>query len=250
MIPLNDIPIIEEGDDIADIVCKSISIRDEDIIIIASTIIAKSEGEFFSLENIKPGNKAIKIANRCNMKPELVQAILDRSNECLIEAPFILVEHKNGSICVNAGVDDSNVKSGLYLDLPKDSDRSAREISRRITELTSHNVSVIITDTNGRAFRNGQIAVAVGIANIEPIRDWVGEKDLFGNELQITQEAIADELAAAANLLMGEGNGGTPVIIIRGMNLFSNKKCSVKELYRDNEQDIIRKGLNALKNNS
>ncbi len=242
---VNDIPMIREGDDLAAIICNNTSLKDKDIVVIASTIIAKAEGRIFSLKDIVPGRRAIRIGHRCGRDPAFVQAVLDRSVECLVESPFILVQLESGQICVNAGIDDSNIEDGLFLDLPEDPDTSARCIAADIKKMTGTNVSVVITDTNGRAFRIGQTGIAIGVANIEPVRDWIGESDLFGNMLQITQEAVADEIASAANILMGEGSGGTPVVIMRGLNIHDTTG-SIQQIYRTEEEDIIKKGLRCL----
>ena len=141
--------------------------------------------------------------------------MLDNSTRVLIKHP-LLVQTVYGNVCINAGIDRSNTESGYILLLPEDSDRSARQIRDRIFKLSGKTVAVIITDTNGRSFRDGQIGVAVGCAGIAALHDRRGDVDLFGHELKITIQGITDEVAACANMLMGEANEGTPIAVIRG----------------------------------
>ena len=244
---VENVPLIKAGDDIASIICQNAEIRDNDIIIIASTIVAKAEGRMFRLDDIVAGDEACRIAQEHQTDPRFIQAVLDRSRDILIDSPIFLVETNNGHVCIKAGIDASNVDRGFLVDLPKDPDASAADMGKRIEDITGRKISVIISDTNGRAFKIGQTGVAVGLYHIHPIKNWKGEKDLFGNILQITEESVADEIAGAANLLMGEGDGGCPVIILRGLELRSDDKSSVKEMYRDSSQDIIRKGLCSLR---
>lgn len=244
---VENIPLIKKGDDIAQIICERTDILDGDIIVIASTIVGKAEGRTFSLEGIVPGAEAVEFSKHTRFTPEFIQAVLERSNECLISSPVLLVEMKHGHICINAGIDESNVEGEMLLELPANPDASAEYIGKGIESSTGKQISVIITDTNGRAFKLGQTGVSVGVYRIHPLKDWRGQKDLFGKELKITEEAVADEIAGAANLLMGEGNGGYPVIIIRGLELRSQEHASVKEMYRSDEEDLIKKSLKYLR---
>ncbi len=242
---VENIPLIRKGDDVASIICQRADIEDNDIIVIASTIIAKAEGRVFRLEDIIAGDKAEKIADKHCLDPRFIQAVLDRSREVLVEHPILLVETLNGHVCIKAGIDDSNVDMGYFADLPEDADHSARTIGEKIEKLTGKKISIILTDTNGRAFKTGQTGIAIGVYKIHPIKNWKGKKDLFGNKLEITEEAIADEIAGAANLLMGEGDGGYPVVILRGLGMRSDE-ASIKEMYRNDREDIIKKGLRCL----
>ena len=246
---VENIPLIKKGDDIGQIICERTDIVDGDVIVIASTIVGKAEGRTFTLEGIVPGTKAVEISKNSKCSPGCIQTVLDRSNECLISSPILLVEMKNGHICINAGIDESNVEGEVFLELPTDSDMSAESIGKKIESSTGTHISVIITDTNGRAFKIGQTGVAVGVYRIHPLKDWRGQRDLFGKELKVTEESVADEIAGAANLLMGEGNGGYPVVIIRGLKLRSQDNVSVKEMYRSDKEDLIKKSLKYLRDN-
>lgn len=242
---VENIPLIKQGDDIARILSGKTELKEHDIIVISSTIVSKSEGRIISLDDVKVTEKAKTIAKRNANDPRFIQAVLDESEEVLLESPFLLVRTKSGSICVNAGIDHSNVEGGdNILLLPKDPDASALDIKKSIFKYTGKKVSVIITDTNGRAFRMGQTGAAIGIAGIKATLDWRGTEDLFGRVLEVKNEAVVDEIAGFANILMGEGSGGTPIVIIRGLNLY-HESYGIRELFRPEEEDVIRKALRA-----
>ncbi|KGK99130.1 F420-0--gamma-glutamyl ligase [Methanococcoides methylutens] len=247
---IDGLPLIKKGDDLAAMICERAELEDHDSVVIASTIVAKAEGAMVQKSDVVPSQRAINIAKRLGKDPVLVQLVLDRSSDVIIEFPLLLVENLNGHVSINAGIDDSNVDTDYLLELPHDPDASAKGIGKRIADLCGRDVSVIITDTNGRAFKIGQTGVAVGVYHMHPIRNWQGEKDLFGKELEITEEAVADELAGAANLLMGEAAGGIPVVIVRGFEYHTKDDVSVKEMYRPDNEDIIRKGLRCLRQSS
>jgi coenzyme F420-0:L-glutamate ligase/coenzyme F420-1:gamma-L-glutamate ligase len=242
---VENIPLIKAGDDIARLLSEKTQLKEHDIVVISSTIVSKSEGRVIPLNKIKVTGKAKAIAKRNTNDPRFVQAVMDESSEILVESPFLLVRTRTGSICVNAGIDRSNVEgSENVLLLPEDPDKSALGIKKYIFKYTGKKVSVIITDTNGRAFRLGQTGAAIGIAGIKPTRDWRGTEDLFGKVLEVKNEAVVDEIAGFANILMGEGNGGTPIVIIRGLDLY-DESCGIKELYRPEKEDVIRWALKA-----
>jgi coenzyme F420-0:L-glutamate ligase/coenzyme F420-1:gamma-L-glutamate ligase len=247
-IAVENIPLIQAGDDLPSIICENLELQDRDIVIIASTVVAKAEGEIFRLEDITPGKVALEIAARNGKDARFIQAVLSRSREVLVEKPFMLVTTLAGHTCVNAGVDDSNIEDGFLLYPPVNPDASASKLGQKLEKLSGKALSVIVTDTNGRAFKIGQTGAAIGVYKIKPIKRWIGEKDLFGRVLEITEEAIADELAGAANLLMGEGAGGIPVVVIRGLDHYCKENASIKEIYRAEEQDTIKKGLRCLQN--
>ena len=245
---IENIPLIQEGDDLADLICQNAGdIADKDIFVIASTVVSKAIGLTFFEKDVIPSAEAEQIAKLNGKDPRLVQAILDESVEVLTEAPFMLVRNKNGHVCINAGIDASNVGGDRLLKLPEKPDYHAEKIGKAIEEKTKKKISVIITDTNGRAFKEGQTNVAVGLYNIKAIRQWIGEKDLYGKVLEISEEAVVDEIAGAANLLMGEGGFGYPIVVARGLDLYTDEKVSVKEMYRKNEKDLIVQGLLKMK---
>ena len=235
-VPLR-LPEIGDGDDIARMIVDSIEIQDGDVIAICSTVISKVEGRLRKIDEIEPAEEAIELAEKLDKPPEFIQAVLDESSEIFFTSPFILTRAKCGNICVNAGIDNSNVREGYLLLLPEDPDGSAERVRRRIEKLTGKKVGVVITDTNGRPFRKGVVGFAIGSSGIQVLKDWRGEKDLYGRELEVTVECVADEIAAFANLLMGEAGGGTPVVVIRGLQVLG--EGSISDVYRSEEEDVI-----------
>lgn len=210
---IRGLPLIKEGDDVASLVQSLFEFQAGDVLCLASTIVAKSEGRIRDLESYKPGSRAAEIAGVIGKDPRFVQAVLDESREVLLDRPFLLVVTRFGHIGVNAGIDQSNVGDERILLLPENPCRSAELIRTSLGK----DCAVIITDTCGRPFRAGVAGIAVGWAGIAALRDWRGERDMHGKVLEITLEAIVDEIAAAANLLMGEAGDGTPAVVFRGL---------------------------------
>jgi coenzyme F420-0:L-glutamate ligase/coenzyme F420-1:gamma-L-glutamate ligase len=205
------------------------------VLCIASTVVAKSEGRFRKLEDYEPSLRAVEIARALCKDPRFVQAVLDESSEILLERPFLLVATKFGHIGVNAGIDQSNVGDGRILLLPENPSVSAERLRNRLGK----DCAVIITDTCGRPFRCGVTGVAVGWSGIAALRDWRGKADMHGRELEITLEAIVDEIAAMANLLMGEAGDGTPAVVFRGLKY----PRSGGSVFMPKEKDVIRPKL-------
>ncbi len=232
---IQGLPVIKEGDDIAGLVQSLFKLHDGDVLCLASTIVAKSEGRVRDLDGYRPGARAQKIAKDIGKDPRFVQAVLDESAEVLLERPFLLTQTKFGHIGVNAGIDQSNVGDGRILLLPKDPSASAKEIRSRL----GRDCAVIITDTCGRPFRCGVSGVAVGWAGIGALRDWRGIRDMHGKALEITLEAIVDEIASAANMLMGEAGDGTPAVVFRGLQY----PRSGGNVFMPKDKDVIRPHL-------
>jgi coenzyme F420-0:L-glutamate ligase/coenzyme F420-1:gamma-L-glutamate ligase len=226
------VPAIKEGDNLAFLVESLFPLLKGDVLCLASTVVSKSEGRARDLGEYQPSSRAMELAGRLDKDPRFVQAVLEESEDVLLERPFLLVATKFGHICVNAGIDQSNVEKGKILLLPKDPSASAERIRGRL----QRDCAVIITDSCGRSFRCGICGVAVGWSGIGALRDWRGVKDLHGRPLEITQESIVDELAGAANLLMGEAGDGTPAVVFRGLDY----PKSGGNLFRPQSQDVIR----------
>ena len=233
---IRGLPIIREGDDIASLVKSLFNFHDGDVLCLASTIVAKSEDRFRDLKSYHPTDRATAIAGNVGKDPRFVQAVLDESKEVLLDQPFLLVVTRFGHVGVNAGIDQSNVGEGRILLLPEDPGRSAETIR----SLLGKDCAVIITDTCGRPFRTGVAGVAIGWAGIAALRDWRGERDMHGKALEITLEAIVDEIAAAANLLMGEAGDGTPAVVFRGLKYPRGGGDSV---FMAKDKDVIRPKL-------
>jgi len=235
---VENVPVVKPRDDIADFL-KNTDLRNGDIVVIASTIVSKAEGLIRGLNDFVPSEMACRIAEGLNEDARFIEAVLQETVEVLIEKPFLLVENKFQQICVNAGLDRSNVQDGYVLMLPHDPSESARKIQKRIKEKYGKDVAVILTDTCGRSFREGQTGVGIGFAGISPMKDWRGMKDLEGRTLEITNEGIGDEISGMANILMGEGNYGTPIVIIRGITYDNGDS----RILRPKETDVIRKAI-------
>ena len=249
--PLSGIPIIRHGDNLADIVvdacpANQITLADHDILVFAQKVVSKAEGRAVNLLTITPTERAVQLASQAEKDPQLVELILQESREVLRTRPgTIIVEHRLGFVCANAGIDHSNVagvgdaEEEWVLLLPIDPDRSAEMIRREIQSRTSKRVGVLIIDSHGRAWRNGTVGVAIGIAGVPGVQDLRGTRDLFQFTLRITQVGVADELAAAASLMMGQAAEGTPIVHVRGFP-YPLREGSLKELIRPKEQDLFR----------
>jgi coenzyme F420-0:L-glutamate ligase/coenzyme F420-1:gamma-L-glutamate ligase len=200
-----------------------------------------------TLKDVVPSKKAKQIAKLTRKSPKFAELVL-REAENVIKASreILIVKDKRGLICINAGIDKSNVKGrGKFALLPENPDRSAKKCQMEIKKLTGKNVAVIICDTYSRPFRRGQVNFAIGMAGIKPFRDYRGKKDLFGQILKVKNVAVADEIAAAAELLMGQAKEATPVIILRELNGFVEfcDECTVKELQISSEEDLFKNTL-------
>lgn len=250
LIGLEGIPIVDESSDISQIIKDAIlkqgcGLKHGDIILIAETLISKAENNFIKLDELTPSEEAIELAEKSKKDPKLVQAILDESVEVVRVGPkFIITETKHGFVCANAGIDESNVGEGLATPMPVDADKSAFEIREFLEKEFDEEIAVIITDTQGRAFRFGAIGTAIGCSGITPLWRRVGEKDLYGRELETTEIATADELSSAASLIMGQADEGLPVVLIRGFNSFDairDTNSNIKPLLMTKEFDVFRK---------
>jgi coenzyme F420-0:L-glutamate ligase/coenzyme F420-1:gamma-L-glutamate ligase len=235
MFLVRGLPVIEEGDNLAQLIESRFDLQDGDVLCIASTVVAKSEGRFRDLEDYEPSPRAVEISQALGKDPRFIQAVLEESADVLLDRPFLLVVTRFGHICVNAGIDQSNVGENRLLLLPKNPSASAKSIRERLRR----NCAVIITDTCGRPFRCGVAGIAVGWSGIAALRDWRGKTDIHGRMLEITLEAVVDEIAGAANLLMGEAGDGTPAAVIRGLSYSGSGGI----LFRPQSQDVIRSHL-------
>ena len=249
--PLHHIPLIRQGDDLAEFVVKAleknnIQLEDNDILVFAQKIVSKAEGRAVNLVTITPSPRAIELARQTEKDPRLVELILCESNEVLrTRIGTIIVEHKLGFVCANAGIDHSNVAGAgdsteeWVLLLPIEPDHSAEKIRRTLQSKTGKRIGILIIDSHGRAWRNGTVGVAIGIAGIPGLEDLRGKRDLFDFTLRITQVGAADELAAAASLVMGQASEGIPVVHVRGFP-YPLRESSLKELIRPKNQDLFR----------
>lgn len=244
VIGLESLGEVRQGDSIARLIFKACSHSDitltpGDILVIAHKIVSKAEGRIVRLDEIRPSARALKLARELNKDSRLLEIILKESRRIIrMGGGTIIVETHHGYICANAGVDLSNVGLGLVALLPQEPDRSAREIREEVRQLSGVTPGIIISDSFGRPWRLGTVDVAIGVSGLESLKDDRGKSDQYGYELKASVVAVADELAAAAELVMGK-RGQVPVAIIRGYNVES-KEGSVKELLRPEAEDLFR----------
>lgn len=222
------IPMIEPGDDLVAVTLEAITamgeqLKDDDVLVYAQKVISKAESRYLDLRQVKPGEEAERLAKKVDKDPRKVQAILDESTEVLRAIPGVLiVAHRLGFVQANAGIDQSNIPPGeadpddLCLLLPEDPDASARSIRDGLQAATGARVAVIVNDSLGRAWRMGTVGLAIGVAGFTALEDYIGGHDIYGRELQVTQVAAADELAAGASLVMGQTTEKTPLVLVRG----------------------------------
>ena len=250
IIGLENFPLVKAGDDLAKIIVETaaknnVQIENGDIIVVSQKIVSKAEGRVVKISQINPSEEALKLAEKVQRDPKLIELVLKETRRIIKASPEILiVEDKRGLICINAGVDKSNVPRDSYSLLPENPDESARKIKERIAELTGKNVSVVIGDTFSRPFRRGQVEFAIGIAGIKPFKDYRGQRDLYNNLLRVKNVAIADEIACAAELVMGQAKEAIPVAIIKNLERAeTSEKSSIKELAISRQEDLFKETL-------
>ncbi len=242
------IPMVKPGDDIAGFILDGLAAMGEklqsgDVVVVAQKIVSKAEGRLVSLSGVTPSARAHELAGVTGKDPRVVELVLQESSEVLrAKTNVLIVEQKLGLIIANAGIDRSNVEGGaedMALLLPVDPDSSARGLRQTFGERTGADVGVIVADSVGRAWRIGTSALAIGCAGLEPLWDQRGDLDMFGKVLEVTEVAVADQVAAAANLAMGEATEGTPIAIVRGLTTPRNERPATV-LIRPKEMDMFR----------
>ncbi len=257
--PLPKIPLIHPGDDLVEILLNAlqtakVTLDDGDILVLASKIVSKAESRQVNLNTVTPSDEALQLAGQSDKDPRLVELLLRESKSVMRVRPgTIIVEHRLGFVCANAGIDHSNVQPGKtqptdkefgsvpddwVLLLPENPDQTALEIRRRIKLATGNRIGVLIIDSHGRAWRLGTIGMTIGLSGLPGLVDKRGWSDLFGYRLKITIVAAADELAAAASLVMGEAAEATPAVHVRGFP-YPLREGSLKELLRPKEHDLF-----------
>jgi coenzyme F420-0:L-glutamate ligase/coenzyme F420-1:gamma-L-glutamate ligase len=219
------------------------SLKNHDVVVVTQKIISKSEGRILDLSNVKPSKRALELANQTKKNPRIVELILKESRNLIrYSENLIITETRHGFICANSGIDQSNVGSpedGFVSLLPVDPDLSAKRIRNAIGKTFGMNIAVVVSDTFGRPFRLGQTNVAIGVSGIDSIKSYIGRTDMYGNMLRITEIAIADELASAAELVMGKTEK-VPIAVIRGYDFSSTETGSAQSLVRDSVHDLFR----------
>ncbi len=255
---LSDFPLVEPGDVLARLINESLrtndlTLADGDVLVLAQKIVSKAEDRYVDLKKVEPTAEALALAAAVDKDPRIVKVILDESNAVVRHCPGVLiVEHRLGYVMANAGIDASNIEHAnsqrgeelveRVLLLPHNPDQFAADLAQHFLQAHGVKVAVIINDSVGRAWRNGTTGLALGAAGLAALDDRRGDKDLYGRTLQVTEVAVADQLASAAALLQGEGGEGKPVVLIRGYNFDSAaEQCNgVSALLRDKERDLFR----------
>ncbi|NMB58756.1 MAG: coenzyme F420-0:L-glutamate ligase [Chloroflexi bacterium] len=249
--PVPNFPLVNAGDDLAGIIVHSVNSsdlhpKDGDIWILAQKIVSKAENRLVNINRIIPSARAFEIANKTKKDPRFVELVLSESSKVLRASPgTLIVEHHCGFICANAGIDHSNVMSDegnqddWFLLLPENPDASAYRIRCDLEEAYKCRFGVLIIDSHGRAWRNGTVGITIGLSGLPGVVDLRGRPDMFGYRLQITQIGAADELAAAASLVMGQADEGKPVVLARGFP-YALRDGKLDEILRPEENDLFR----------
>lgn len=245
--PLQGIPLIQKGDNLSEFILEAVSraeieVLDGDIFVLAQKIVSKAEGRKVKSSEVDVSEEARTLAESNEMDPQFVQLILDESVEIVrARAGMMIVRHKGGFVCTNAGIDHSNVdgEEDSMLLLPENSDRSASEIRAEIEKSTKARVGVAIIDSHGRPWRYGTVGVMIGFSGLPGLVDLRGNEDIFGYVLQKTRVGAGDELAAAASLVMGQANEKIPVVHVRGFP-YPLREANFEELIRTEENDLFK----------
>lgn len=248
LIPLSDIPLIQPGDDLAGLIFASVqkaglTLTDDDIVVIAQKIVSKAEGRFVRLAGVTPSARAKELAEITGKPAKQVEVILEDTAEVIrARKDVLIVEHQLGFISANAGVDHSNVsrEEGVLLRLPQAPDASARAIRQRLAELSGACPPVLIIDSHGRPWRKGIVGVTIGLSGLASVQDLRGTPDLFGQPLQDTDVGLADQIASAASLVMGQAAEGCPVVIVRGLSFLPDEQAKATDVLRPKETDLFR----------
>ena len=239
VMPVEGMPEVTEGAKLGEQVAARAGLRDGDVVVISQKVVSKAEGRIRKLSSVLPSAEARKLAAVLGKEPNLVELILEESSEVLrAERGVLIAETKHGFVCANAGIDSSNLPDpGTVCLLPEDPDGSARRIRAEIDP----RVGVVISDSFGRAWRLGQAEVAIGCAGLTPLDDWRGRRDTAGRELEATEIAIADEAAAAADLVRGK-DSGVPAAVVRGLgrHITAEDGPGAAALRRPREDDLFR----------
>jgi len=244
VIPLPGIPEVSKGDDLAALILdavsrSSLSLSDGDVVVVKQKVVSKAEGRVVRLGTVVPGRRAKSLAKRQGKDPRLVELML-RESVRVVRAGHgvIITETKQGFVCANSGIDQSNVGRGTVALLPADPDRSAHKLRRELENRSGKVLAVVVTDTFGRPWRLGQTDVAIGCSGVLPLIDYAGRRDKFGYELRVTEPSVVDEIAGAAELAIGKLNG-IPAAIVRGIEYVRGEE-GVKGMLMPPERDLFR----------
>jgi coenzyme F420-0:L-glutamate ligase/coenzyme F420-1:gamma-L-glutamate ligase len=243
------IPLIKPGDDLAGIIvdalrAEGLPLQSGDVVVIAQKIVSKAEGRYVELRDVQPSEQARTLAEQIGKDPRYVEVVLSESAEVVrYRQNVLIVAHRLGFVMANAGIDQSNIRhlegEERVLLLPRDPDGSAAALKARLDAAFDSDIGVIINDSFGRPWRNGVVGVALGVAGLPSLLDMIGQPDMFGRPMQMTEIAVADEIAAGASLLMGQAAEGLPVVVVRGLR-FDAAARPASALVRPRERDMFR----------
>ena len=246
---LDGVPVVKAGDNLAAIVLDALSasgqsLKDGDVVVLAQKIVSKAEGRLIDLNGVQPSQKAIEIAARSDKDPRVVQLILEESDEVLRVRPgAVIVGHRLGFVAANAGIDQSNIGNGPEDDrvllLPLDPDGTCARLRGELKARTGMDAVVMIIDSIGRAWRNGTVGTAIGLSGMAGLLDLRTKPDMFGRPLKTSELGLADELASAASLIMGQASEGRPIVLARGIP-YPRREGNAHELIRPKEIDLFR----------
>lgn len=249
LVALPGIPLVEPGDDLPALILAALDrarfrLAPGDVLVVAQKIVSKAEGRYADLASVTPSDEAGRLAAETDKDPRLVELILGESRRVLRHRPgLVIVEHRLGFVMANAGIDASNIPGGAegerVLLLPKDPDASCRRLREALQAATGVAPAIVMNDSTGRAWRNGTVGIALGVAGLEALVDLRGRPDLFGRPLRVSLVGLGDQLAAAASLVQGEADEGTPVALVRGFDADADNG-GVAALIRSPEDDLFR----------
>lgn len=244
VIPVRGMPRVKKGDSLFEHILQSLQaseivLQDSDVVVVTQKIVSKAEGRIVRIDGVKPSKKALELAKQLRKDPRTVHVVLRESKRIVRKGHGVLItETHHGFICANSGIDQSNVEEGWLTLLPVDPDQSARRLRRQLESKTEKKLAVVITDTFGRPWREGQIDVAIGCSGIRPFEDLVGTTDPYGHRLRVTQPAIVDEIASASELVMSK-HSLTPVSVVRGLT-YARSDIGVRRMIREWRYDLFR----------
>jgi coenzyme F420-0:L-glutamate ligase/coenzyme F420-1:gamma-L-glutamate ligase len=246
---LTGVPLVKAGDDLAAIVVNAyaasgLATADGDVLVIAQKIVSKAEGRMVEVATVEPSERAVALAAEVDKDPRLVEIILSESRRIVRHRPnLVIAEHRLGHVMANAGIDHSNVAPADGIErvllLPVDPDGSAEQLRQRLAEACGKRIAIIVSDSFGRPFRRGTVGIALGAAGLPAVIDWRGHPDLFGRKLEVTETGFADEIAAAASLVQGQADEGTPIVLVRGL-AWTAPDAPAAALVRPAEHDLFR----------
>jgi coenzyme F420-0:L-glutamate ligase/coenzyme F420-1:gamma-L-glutamate ligase len=249
LIPLAGIKLVEPGDDLGAITLEALAAnglvpKAGDVLVVAQKIVSKAEGRYVDVKTVEPTERAVALAAETDKDPRFVEIVLGESKRVVRHRPgLLIVEHRLGFVMANAGIDHSNIPAGdgveRVLLLPEDPDGSAAKLRRRIADACGVPIAVVISDSFGRAWRKGTVGIALGAAGLPAVIDMRGQPDLFGRELLVTETGFADEIAAAAGLVMGQADEAIPMVLVRGLD-WSAPEVPAAALVRPAEHDLFR----------